>query len=356
MATTSYGVNHPLAVKVWAKKLFVEALKQTYFDRFMGDSPQSLIQVRGELSKSAGDKITVGLRMQLSGTGVSGDGTLEGNEEALTTYSDAVLLDQLRHAVRSAGKMSEQRVPFSVREEARQGLQDWWADRIDTALFNHLGGNTVQTDTRYTGGNSTVAPDASHKVIPSSASWTTDETSISTTDQFSITCIDMCVEKAKTLSPMIRPIRMGGDEYYVIFLHPYQVYDLRTDTTTGQWFDIQKAALSSGERFADNPIWTGALGVYNNTIIHESTRVPAAIATAGTAVANTRRAIFCGAQAAMFAYGQDSSGGEMSWVEELFDYGNQLGVSAGMIWGAKKTVFNSADFGSLVVPTYAAAH
>ena len=46
----------------------------------------------------------------------------------------------------------------------------------------------------------------------------------------------------------------------------------------------------------------------------------------------------------------------MEWYEELFDYGNQYGVSAGMIWGAKKTVFNSADFGTVVIATYAASH
>jgi N4-gp56 family major capsid protein len=93
-----------------------------------------VIQIKEETSKSPGDRITVGLRMQLTGDGVSGDGTLEGNEEALTTYSDNVLIDQLRHAVRSAGKMTEQRVPFSVREESRMGLQDWFAGRMDAAL------------------------------------------------------------------------------------------------------------------------------------------------------------------------------------------------------------------------------
>ena len=45
----------------------------------------------------------------------------------------------------------------------------------------------------------------------------------------------------------------------------------------------------------------------------------------------------------------------MNWVEELFDFKNQLGVSAGAIWGLKKTIFNSLDFGTIVVPTYAAA-
>jgi hypothetical protein len=45
----------------------------------------------------------------------------------------------------------------------------------------------------------------------------------------------------------------------------------------------------------------------------------------------------------------------MTWFEELFDYGNQLGVSAGAIFGVKKTRFNNKDFGTIVVPTYAAA-
>jgi hypothetical protein len=53
--------------------------------------------------------------------------------------------------------------------------------------------------------------------------------------------------------------------------------------------------------------------------------------------------------------GQNNTPEKMSWVEELFDYENQLGVSAGMIFGAKKSVFNSVDFGTIVLSTYAVA-
>lgn len=348
MATTAYGTNHPLAVKLWSKKLFEEALKQTWASKFMGRSSNSLCQIKEETSKNAGDKITYGLRMQLTGAGVSGDGTLEGNEEALTTYSDSVLIDQLRHAVRSDGKMSEQRIPFSVREEARMGLQDWWSDRIDTAFFNQLGGNTGQTDTKYTGSNSTTAPDANHIVYINGLTTEAQIASASVSNKATLKIIDMCVERAKTLTPMIRPINVGGENKYVMFLHPYQVYDIRTSTTTGQWLDIQKAAMQGGQ-VSQNPIYTGALGEYNGVILHESTRVP-------TVTSTVYRAIFAGAQAGCIAYGQDAASGSMSWVEELFDYKNQLGVSAGMIWGMKKTVFNSADFGTIVVPTWGEAH
>ncbi len=111
-----------------------ETLKETYVSRFMGRTKDSLIYVKDDLAKSAGDRIRVGLRMQLTGTGVQGDGTLEGQEEALATFTDNLFIDQIRHAVRSDGEMSEQRVAFSVREEALDGLRDWWADKIESVL------------------------------------------------------------------------------------------------------------------------------------------------------------------------------------------------------------------------------
>ncbi len=84
----------------------------------MGTGSDSVVQIKSETNKSEGDRIRIGLRMQLTGTGIAGDGTLEGSEESLTTYTDDVFIDQLRHAVRSAGKMSEQRVPTAPRGAA----------------------------------------------------------------------------------------------------------------------------------------------------------------------------------------------------------------------------------------------
>lgn len=358
MATTSYGVNHPLAVKLWSRKLFHEALKQTWMNKFIGTDTNAVIQKLEDTQKGPGDRITQGLRVQLSGTGVSGDGTLEGNEEALTTYSDNILIDQLRHAVRSGGKMSEQRVPFSVREEARMGLQDWWADRIDQAMINQLTGNTGQSDTKYTGSNATIAPSSGNVVYGDARATEALVCSASASAVMSLKYIDYAVEKAKTMSPMIRPIKINGQNKYVMFLHPYQVTDLRVSTNTGQWLDIQKAAMNGGQ-ISNNPIYTGALGEYNGVVLHESTRIPRTTTAANadaTNLAGAYRAVFCGAQAGLLAFGQNNSENKTTWIEELFDYGNQIGVSAGMIWGAKKTVFNSADFGTIVVATFAQAH
>jgi N4-gp56 family major capsid protein len=349
MATTSYGVNNALAVKLWSKVLIREALKATFVYKFMGEDDSALLQRKSETSKGAGDRITVGLRMQLSGDGVQGDGTLEGNEEALVTYSDNLYIDQLRNAVRSAGKMSEQRVPFSVRAEAMAGLRDWWAGRIDTCFFNQIAGYTPQADTRYTGNQATIAPSSGNILVQGQSA----ESSLTSSDTFVLGLIDSAVTLAKTMTPVIRPLKVDGEDRYVAFLHPYQVRSLRTSTSTGQWLDIQKAAMTGGE-VSNNPIFSGALGMYNGVILHEATRLPAAVQS-GAAKANTKRAVFCGAQAALFATGQEDNAEKPNWVEQLFDYGNQLGVSGGMIFGVKKAVFNSADFGTIVLSSYAAA-
>lgn len=378
MAVTAFNTNHALTVKVWAKRLFVEALKQTKFSRFLGNSASSLIQRRTELAKGPGDRITIGLRMQLSGPGTLGDGTLEGTEEALTLFSDNLFIDQLRHAVRTGGKMSQQRVAFDIREESMEGLRDWWADRMDLAFFNQIGGATVTqvapnmtytgtsnavttTDTRYSGNQATIAPVSSTTLLLGGtlgqASTTNLEVSLSNTVVYNLNLqdIDRCVARAKTNSPAIRPIKVGGEDKFVMFIHPFQTYTLRKSAgTAGQWADIQKAAMQGGQ-VSNNPIYTGSIGEFNGVILHEDARVAITqgVPNDASAITNFYRGTFCGAQAAGFAVGQGGGDGMMDWVEELFDYGNQIGVEAGMIWGLKKMVFNSNDFSTIVVTTSA---
>lgn len=361
MALTEYPVGHPLAVRLWAKRLFVEVLRETFVDRFIGSGTDSIVQMRDELKKSAGDRVTIGLRLQLAGAGIQGDGTLEGNEEALTTFNDTVIIDQLRHAVRSKGKMSEQRVPFSVRQESMDGLKDWWADRLDQSFFNQLCGFTAQSDVRFTGLQPCLAPDAVHIFRPNSR--TTDE-SLTTGDEMNLTLIDRVLARVKTWQTTVnntlpmRPIKYKGGSYYVMFIHPFQTFQLRTNTNSGQWADLQKARMQGGVTGNDNPMFAGGsfVGIYNQVVIHESARITNGVhSTTGVAVANARRAVMCGAQAGLIATGRDESdpqGQKMSWVEETFDYGNQLGVAAGMIFGMKKTQFNASDFATVVFSTF----
>lgn len=364
MAKTEFGVNHPLAVKVWAKELAREAQRKTFINKFVGKGEDSLIQEKVDLKKSAGDTITCGLRPLLQGEGVEGDETLEGKEEAMRFFDDTIKVNQLRHAVRSKGKMSEQRVPYSVRNEGKGGLSDWWADRKDTVFFNQICGYTAETRSKYSGHNPILAPSANRIIRAGNHS---NDESLTSSDTFSLELIDIARERAETASieentgPLIRPFNYMGGLMYVMFLHDFQVTQLRTNTETGQWQDIQKAAMQGGD-VAKNPIFTGALGIYNGVVLHKVKRVTKGVnSSTNEGIDTVRRAVLCGAQAATIAYGGDGGNTRYDWNEELFDYSNQLGVEAGTIWGLKKTRFipeddsavNAEDFGTIVVSTYA---
>ena len=167
MAVRTYPTNDPLTNKLYSKLLAVESITATYCRKFMGTSPNSLIQIRNETMKAAGDRITIGLRLKLTGAGVIGGNTLEGNEEAFVTQDDAIIINKLRHAsrVKGQGTIDQQRVPFDLREEALDDLAQWWADRQDQWFANQVTGNTGTDapenggDVRYTGLQATVAPD-----------------------------------------------------------------------------------------------------------------------------------------------------------------------------------------------------
>jgi N4-gp56 family major capsid protein len=140
----------------------------------------------------------------------------------------------------------------------------------------------------------------------------------------------------------------------VCFLHPFQIQQLRLDASTaGNFFDVQKAQLQGG-KISDNPIITGAEFIYNGTVVYEWPYLPN-VAAAVSSSTSYRRGVFCGAQALQIAVGGGGSATQMDWEEELFDYGNQLGVSAGMIFGMKKAKFNSSDFATIVLSGYAPA-
>jgi N4-gp56 family major capsid protein len=366
MASTSYGVNDSLTVKLWAKELAHEAVKATEVYPLIGANSNSVIQEKTEAKKGPGDRITVGLRMQLSGDGFTENEVAEGNGESLTTYADNVFVNELGHVVgvRSENTIDAQRVSFDLREEAKDGLVDWWARRISVAFFNQVCGNTATSGTgapsssKYTGLNTCTAPSTGRVLRPNSL--TTDQAvQADSTATMTLSQIDRCVELAKTGGstglPKIRPIRINGGEHYVMYLHPSQVTSVRTSTTTGQWLDIQKAAMMGGET-TSNPIFTGALGMYNNVVLRESEQIPFGVhGTSSAAQTSTRRAVFLGAQAAAIAFGQNSGENRYRWNEELYDHKRRLEVSAWAIYGLKKLVWNSQDFATIVVTTYAAA-
>lgn len=275
MAVTSIGVNHPLAVRTWSRQLAAEVSKATAIAPLIGTSSNTIIQLKDETAKAAGDKVTFGLRRQLVGEGVSEGTMLEGQEEALATYCDTVLLNELAHAVRvkNEGTIDAQRIPFSLREEANAGLVDWYADRLSMTAFIHLCGYTgatlnfegrvVKLSALHTGFNPPVAPSA-NRIFRAGGKKSDSE--LTQSDIFDLSLVDKAVERAKLANPKIRPVRVNEESVYVLYLHPSQVTALRTNTSAGQWLDIQKAAYM-GSR-SKNPVFDGShIGANDNNAL-----------------------------------------------------------------------------------------
>ena len=347
MASWTYSHTDALTNSRWAKLMLAQFMQASIGLRFASKEDTSGVQILDDLQKHAGDNVTYGVSNLLQGAGVLNLNTLTGNEEAPITYGDTLYVNELAHAVLLVGPISTQRVLFDMRKTGRNRLGDWYAARADHGIFNQACSYTPQTDTRYTGLQATIA--TSRQILPSGIS---DAASLTSANTFDITLIDTAVNKAKSLTSGIRPVKVGGRSFYVWIGHNSQVTDMRKNSSTGQWLDIQKAAMTGGD-IGDNPIFWESIGMYHGTLLHESPRITNAVANAGTAVANTKRAIFFGAQMCVMAFGRaQGESQKFLWLEELRDFGRQLGIGVSAVWGVKKVVFNSVDFGVAAIDTY----
>lgn len=372
MARTLVGVGDPKAVRKYSALLAVDVGRTSYFNRkFMGagEAAQTPIQTLTSLENDAGDQVSYDLVMQLKMKPIQGDSNLRGNEEDLKFYTDNLYIDQMRGGVNTGGKMSRKRTIHDLRKIARVRQGEWWSRLFDETLFQYLSGargvnGDFIEDSTFTGyaGNAFAAPDNQHLLYGAASTAVTSKAGLASTDKFNLALIDRAVARASTMGggtsgvPAIQPVEIDGEEHYVIVMHPWQEYDLRTSTATGQWLDIQKAAAASEGR--NNPIFKGGLGLYNDVVLHKHRGVIRfSDYGAGSNVA-AARALFMGRQAAVVAFGSPGTGLRFDWNEESEDRGNQVVITTGSIFGVKKTAFTidgtSRDFGVIALDTAAA--
>ena len=355
MADTQFLTDNALTVHKWSAVLFKEALADMYLSKFIGKDDKSIIQTKSDLEKEQGDKITFALRMKLAGAGQTGDSNLEGNEEALVFHNFPVKIDLRGHSVKAAGKMTMKRTKFDIKNEAKNALADWMSEILDKDLIYALSGlanpvgtiavNSPSTNRKWYGGQSTggvVTAVANDAAINSN-----------TAHLFGTEVISTIKRKAELSTPKIRPVNVAGKEYFVCYVHPYQAKALRAEAA---WQQAQREAMPSAK---DNPIFSGALGIWDQVVIQKYGTLETRLGAGGSTASeyfesgdncangiNVARALFCGAQAGVIAYGQYPG-----WYEKMFQYGRVPGVATDVIYGVAKTEFNSEDFGVITVDT-----
>lgn len=357
MSSTTFTSASAHAIKIWARKAFNDAVKTTLYGKLTGTSDRSIVQVKSEL-KGEGDRVRFGLRALPSGLGVEEDETLEGNEEGLEFKYFDLNLGEKRHAIKVDLNLSAQRTMFDVRAEAKEALQEWLEEYLDTTFFEYLtgAGRGVAGASKYhkaaLGGNSLLAPSSDRIVYGGTG--VSAKASVTATDTMSLTTLDKLAERVKLASPTMRKANFGGKTGWVVILHPWQVTDLRKNTNTGQWLDIQKAAMMGG-KITDNPLFSEALGMYRDFVLVESTRVPTFTDYGAGGNVSAARALCLGAQSAVVAHGKDTNDkGQLKMAERTFDYGKRYGIAATLIWGMAKSRFDGqSDFATFAVDTAA---
>jgi hypothetical protein len=140
----------------------------------------------------------------------------------------------------------------------------------------------------------------------------------------------------------VRPLKMGGKNYYRVILHTYVFDRLRQNVNIGQWGDLLRSA--------------GKLQVpnveieYNGMLISKSERIY-------SPATGVYRNLLLGAQAACFAWGGagDSKSTTLSFHPYTRDADRFMMVRGGGIFGMQKVRFSSIDYGVITGSSYATA-
>lgn len=391
MASTTFqrgGTHTNLVPQRWSKKDYKFSFEANPLQGYIGTSDNKIVQVDKNFIKEKGDKITFALRALLTGDGQTDDGTYTGNSEAMTFYNMDVQIHERGHSVQLSGNMTEQAAYDKLRPKCQVALREWVgmvqaADIIaglsGLTTKNHLAGritgaNAVDassnqigtvnqtaltksaTATRWFGGgqnsSGTIERVASDSAIDSTSTNLFGTDVIEYVHRMATRTVD---GSGNAVNP-IRPIMVDGEKWYLMLIDRMQKKQLQADT---KWKNAQLYANVRGRK---NWLFNGADGVWDGVVIKTSdllhrrtgaggVTAPEYFDTTGDACASgitVARSLFLGAQAACLAWGKMPN-----WKSGYEDppHNTKYTVHSDMIYGVKKSIFNSVEFGCIVVDT-----
>jgi N4-gp56 family major capsid protein len=148
------------------------------------------------------------------------------------------------------------------------------------------------------------------------------------------TVVDLVVY-AKT--HYVKPLNVGGKEYYVCFIRPEGLAQLKKDA------DYQRAVTNLALKDGTNSPWfTGGIVTIDGLVFHEHRLVYNTLGAASGSkwgsggLVDGSRLLLCGPQALGFA-----DLGAPEWSEKWFNYDSSPGVNIDKMFGFLKPVFYS---------------
>ena len=395
MASTTFqrgGTHTALVPQRWSKADYKFAFAANPYLPFMSAKDGAIIQVKKDFTKEKGDKLTFGLRGLLQGSGETDDGNYEDNEQAMSFYDMSVQIHERGTSTLLSGNMTEQAAYTNLRPKGRAAIREWSGRVQARDITDALSGMVSKSFAgQITGANATDSSSVQIATV-NQVSLTKSATALrwfgggqnssgviervandaaidsTSTNLFGTKVIEYVKRMAKKtidasgnpVSP-IRPVYVDGAPYFVFYIDELQMKQLRADT---DWKNAQKDANLRGKT---NPLFSGMAGIWDGVVIkpiellHKrlgagGVTAPEYFDTTSDACASgitVCRALFCGAQAACFAWGKMPV-----WKDGYKDWQRtKWGTHTDMIYGVKKSVFATGagsanvEFGCVCVDT-----
>lgn len=348
---------------------FLSQVYRTYvaggrFGPYQGTSENAVVQVKRDLKK-----VSVPLVGELSGNGVSGSGTLTGNEESLSNYAFELTPTYYRNGVVIDNEERE-KSEFDLYREARPTLQDWMMklkrdQTIEAMCAVEAGGTYLNYGDASDANHNTWLTNNNDRVLYGAAKNNTSAGDHSASlanlttadDRLDAAQITLLKRIARSASPLIRPVTVDGDvESFVYFVDPYGFRDLKEDST------IAQANREARKRGLNNPIFADGDLMYDGVVIKEIPEIAKFIddtssdafsgvwganATAnglndaGGSSSRVGVGFLCGAQAIGMGIGRMPE----FKIKKEDDYGHQNGVGISCKHDIKKFFYNNKQHG-----------
>ena len=346
----SYAVAG-LTPQIWDANFFRDYVRSSRFKRYMGTNEASIIQLKEDLTKKRGDTVTFALVNELTGTGVTGNATLKGNEERLNSRSDTLVVDVLRHAV-AVDDWDEQKSVIDLREAARVQIREWAQKQLRDGIVTSLGQiDGINFNTATAAQRNTWTTNNQDRLLfgLTTANYTavfaTGIQSLSAGEQLTPNVLSLMKRMAQAASPKIKPVYVKemDQEWYVAFIGPRAWRDLTEDNPTTNVLTLaNRDARMRGE---DNPLFTGDSLVWDGMILREIPEIGPETVQSGSAGAAIEPVYLCGAQALGIAWAQRTKS-----TTDTDDYGFLHGVGVQEIRRIQKLRFGTAAGVDLTTP------
>lgn len=354
MTATDFYAQQPVNKDAWGHKAYDEFLEQFFFTGMLGDGENSIIEHIKELTKNSKGEAGAWLRLicDIHGGGVVGDNTMEGRERSLEASWLRANFDQIRNAMVTKGRVSDQKSVITSRKSFRKKMSRWLAESLeDQAVLTASGisyslntdgsvrvtpaGQDDWVDLAYAA--DVEAPSANRHVRWDATTGfeAGDTTAVDAAD---VASYDMIPElEAIARTRRIRPIRVGGNEHFVWLIH--------TNTMAKLWrnADFRSIVVNAGPRGNENPIFKGAYLTMNGLIIKPYNRTYNTLGAAsgskwGAAGAvNGSRSLLLGAQALGMV-----DLGPVGWEEDHRDFKARWALEVHKMVGFIKAKFKDS--------------